>query len=119
MKSYVPMEQTQLLQTQLRETKLQLFEMTSINFIKELCPLDTQSLGIKSLIGFIYDKQLHSNTKNSIVSDSSTKLYNYAKEKSEKILKSCMVNKYLIDLIKPHEKVEEVLQTERVETQIE
>ncbi len=30
-----------------------------------------------------------------------------------------MLNKYLIDLIKPYEKVEEVLQTERVETQIE
>lgn len=33
MKSYVPMEQTQLLQTQLKETKLHLFDMTTINFI--------------------------------------------------------------------------------------
>ena len=56
MKSYVAMEQTYLLQTQLKDTKLNLFEMTSINFIKELCPLDTQSIGVKSLIGFIYDK---------------------------------------------------------------
>ncbi len=75
MKSYVPMEQTALLQTQIKDQKLSLFDMTSINFIKEMIPLDTSTKGLKSLIGFIYDKQFHQNTKNSIVTDSSGKLY--------------------------------------------
>lgn len=101
MKSYVPMEQTALLQTHLKDFKVPLFDMTSINFIKELVPLDTSTVGVKNLIGFLYDKQLHSNTKNSIVTDSSSKLYSYAKELSQKTLQRCMINRYLSELVMP------------------
>jgi hypothetical protein len=43
----------------------------------------------------------------------------YAKEKSEKNLKTCMLNNYLSDLVIPEEKFEVSEQSERAQSQIE